>query len=127
MTEIVDWIVALFALFGAAFSIISAVGLLRLPDIFTRSHAATKAATLGVLCVVLAAFLFFMVHTQTFSLRFVLTLVFVFVTAPVGGHLIARAAYNAGVPLAEGSSQDALSRSRKENRSFNEEKTDNHH
>ncbi|WP_179124156.1 monovalent cation/H(+) antiporter subunit G [Marinococcus halophilus] len=123
MIAIVDWVVALLVLVGAAFSVISAIGLARLPDIFTRSHAATKAATLGVLCVVLGAFMFFMVHTQEFSLRFTLTLVFVFVTAPVGGHLIARAAYNSGVPLAEGSSQDALKKSRSESRSYSEKNT----
>lgn len=104
----IEWMGALLMLFGSIVSIISALGMLRLPDVYTRSHAATKSATLSVLCCLLGAFIYFWSHDGFVSIRLILGIVFVFITAPVAGHLVCRAAYRARVPLAEGSGDDAL-------------------
>lgn len=107
-SQVVEWIAVLLILLGSIISVISAFGLIRLPDVYTRSHAATKSATLSVLACLLGAFMYFWSHDGFVSIRLILGIVFVFITAPVAGHLVCRAAYRAGVPLAEGSGDDAL-------------------
>ena len=106
--EIVEWVAVLLILLGAIVSVISAFGLIRLPDVYTRSHAATKSATLSVLSCLIGAFIYFWSNDGFVSIRLVLGVIFVFLTAPVAGHLVCRAAYRSRVPLAEGSGEDAL-------------------
>ncbi|SFE28048.1 monovalent cation/H(+) antiporter subunit G [Alteribacillus iranensis] len=100
--------IGVLVLIGALLSLISAIGVIRLPDVYTRLHASTKAATLGVMCILLALFLFFGLVDGYVSARILLAILFVFATAPVGGHLISRAAHNTGVSLWESSTQDDL-------------------
>lgn len=99
---------ALLILLGAIISVVSAFGMIRLPDVYTRSHAATKSATLSVLACLFGAFIYFWVHDGFVSIRLILGIIFVFITAPVSGHLVCRAAYRSRVPLAKGSGEDAL-------------------
>ncbi|MEK4563674.1 Na+/H+ antiporter subunit G [Alkalihalobacillus sp. FSL R5-0424] len=101
-------IAAVLILIGTLMSVISAFGLIRLPDVYTRSHAGTKSATLGVLCTLTGTFIFFWFVNDFISVRLILGIVFVFLTAPVAGHLISRAAYHSGVPMTEDSVQDQL-------------------
>jgi multicomponent Na+:H+ antiporter subunit G len=108
MIEISKIIISILILLGALLSLLSAFGLLRLPDVYTRSHAATKSATLGVICILSGTFLYFLIVEGYFSPRLILGIVFVFITAPVAGHLICRAAYRTQVPLSEMSVQDDL-------------------
>ncbi len=108
MLTIGEAAIGLLVLAGALLSALSTFGLIRLPDVYTRSHAATKSATLGVMFILLGAFLYFMIFVGYTSARLILGIVFVFVTAPVAGHLIGRAAYRTGVPLWEKSVQDDL-------------------
>ena len=91
---------------GASFMLLAGLGVLRLPDLFMRLQAATKASTLGVGCLLLGV----AVHFQDLGVttRAVLIVAFFFLTAPVGAHLIARAAYAVGVPLWEGTITDEL-------------------
>lgn len=103
-----ELLIAVLVLIGALFCGISAFGLIRLPDVYLRSHAATKSATLGVLCVLMGAFLYFMFYLDFVSFKLLLGIVFVFITSPVAGHLNGRAAYRSGVPLWENSVQDDL-------------------
>ncbi|MBW7475396.1 monovalent cation/H(+) antiporter subunit G [Paenibacillus oenotherae] len=95
-------------LLGACIGAISAFGLIRLPDIYLRSHAATKSATVGVLLILAAAFLYFLLYLDHVSVKLLLGIVFVFLTAPVAGHLTGRAAYRSGVSLWKGSVRDDL-------------------
>ncbi|MBQ0140721.1 MAG: Na+/H+ antiporter subunit G [Kurthia sp.] len=104
----VEWFAVIIILLASMMSLISAVGLIRMPDVYTRSHAATKSSTLAVMLALLGAFIYFWVHDGTISVRLLLGIVFVFLTVPVAGHLICRAAYRSGVPLAEQSGEDAL-------------------
>jgi len=98
----------LLILIGTVFSLLSAIGLIRLPDVYTRSHAASKSATLGVLFALIGTFLFFLLEEGFFSIRLFLGIFFVFLTAPVAAHVILRSAYRANVELAEQSVQDDL-------------------
>jgi multicomponent Na+:H+ antiporter subunit G len=76
---------------GAFFVAVAALGVLRMPDLYTRMHAATKAGTLGAGLLLLGAAL--MLRDPWVTVRAVLTVGFVAITAPVASHLIARAAY----------------------------------
>ena len=88
---LVDWLTAALLLLGAGFALIGSIGLARLPDIYTRLHGPTKATTLGIGGILLGSILYFSVR-QGLSLHEVLVSVFLFMTAPVSAHLIARAA-----------------------------------
>jgi multicomponent Na+:H+ antiporter subunit G len=106
--EIYKIIIVALILIGAFLSLVAAFGVLRLPDVYTRNHAASKAATLGVLAVLLGTFLYFYMKEGQVNSRVILGIVFIFVTSPVAGHLISRAAYNSGVKLWDKSVQDDL-------------------
>lgn len=100
-------IVAVLAIvFGAALGVLSAVGILRMPDVYIRLQVASKASSLGValLMVGVAA------HFDDFdvTVRAGLVVIFLFLTAPVAAHVIVRAAYLANVPLADGTHLDEL-------------------
>lgn len=102
----VEWISAVLLCLGALFTLLAAVGIVRLPDLFTRMHAITKAGTLGVgLSLLGVAFFHLELGVATRALAVIL---FVLLTAPVASHLIGRAAYMAGHPLWEGTKADVL-------------------
>ncbi|MGE9751468.1 monovalent cation/H(+) antiporter subunit G [Bacillus inaquosorum] len=106
MIEIAKVVVAVFILFGSLVCLAASFGTLRLPDMYTRSHAASKGSTLGVNMVLLGVFFFLWFITGEISAKILLGIFFIFITSPVGGHLICRAAYNSGVKLDERSVQD---------------------
>jgi multicomponent Na+:H+ antiporter subunit G len=110
MTAIViaKFITGYFVLQGALLSLVAAYGVVRLPDAYTRNHAASKSATLGVISILLGVFFYFWLIEGHMNARIILGIIFVFMTAPVAGHLIMRAAYNTKVPLWEKSVQDDL-------------------
>jgi multicomponent Na+:H+ antiporter subunit G len=108
VSTIAEFIAVLLMLIGAIMAFISAIGIIRFPDIYTRSHAATKSSTLAVLLTLLGAFLYFATTTGFVSVRLILGIVFVFITSPVAGHLITRAAYRANVKLADTTIEDEL-------------------
>ena len=89
---------------GAVLSVIAAVGVLRLPDVLLRMNAATKASSLGVVCILAGVVLL------DFSVRALLTLgagaVLLLVTAPVAGHVVGHAAYRSGLTLWPGTRRD---------------------
>ncbi|WP_083705547.1 monovalent cation/H(+) antiporter subunit G [Paenibacillus sp. FSL H8-0259] len=103
-----ELISSILVVMGAVFCGLSAFGLVRLPDVYLRSHAATKSATFGVLCLLTGGFLYFWFKDGTVNVKLLLAIVFVFITSPVAGHLNGRAAYRSGVPLWKGSVQDDL-------------------
>ena len=89
---ILDLLVSALLLVGAAFALIGSIGLARLPDVFMRLHGPTKATTLGVGSVLAASMLYFTVETGVPSVHELLVLIFLFITAPVSAHLMAKAA-----------------------------------
>ncbi|MCB5235979.1 monovalent cation/H(+) antiporter subunit G [Niallia circulans] len=109
MTEtLINIIIAILILLGALLSLIASIGVLRLPDVYTRSHAASKSATLGVMFILLGACLYFFQLEQIFNSRLILAIAFIFLTSPVAGQLIIRSAYNSEVPMAEETIRDDL-------------------
>lgn len=72
--------------------LLGSIGLVRLPDIFTRLHGPTKATTLGVGAIVIAASVAAYVLTGEISLKALTVLLFLFITAPVSAHLLGKAA-----------------------------------
>ena len=86
--------VVLLAAIGVGFMLVSGVGLLRLPDVLSRMHAAGKATTVGVACVLIAAGIHF--WGQDLFLRMVLLITLLFATAPISTSAMARAAYRTG-------------------------------
>ena len=89
---ILETISIILILLGAGFALVGSIGLARFPDVFTRLHGPTKATTLGVGGVLLGTILFLVVHGETGVIRELLITVFLFLTAPVSAHLIAKAA-----------------------------------
>jgi multicomponent Na+:H+ antiporter subunit G len=92
---------------GAVFLLAAAIGVVRMPDLFTRMQAATKAATLGISCILGAVALY--MEDLGVAMRAFLAIGFFFLTAPVAAHMIGRAAYLIGVPLWKGTIVDELS------------------
>jgi multicomponent Na+:H+ antiporter subunit G len=93
-------------LVGASFLLLAAFGIVRMPDLFTRMSAATKGTTFGVGCMLAAVAVYF--PGIEITTRVLAGVGFFFFTAPVGAHMIARAAYLVGVPLWEGTVRDEL-------------------
>jgi len=106
--ELIELIGPIFIFIGTVFTLLSAIGLIRLPDVYTRSHAASKSTTLGVLCTLFGAFLFFLFTEEYVSIRLLLGIFFVFLTAPIAAHMVCRSAYRSNVELAKESVQDDL-------------------
>ncbi len=92
-----EWIAAALMLVGAFFCLVAGIGIIRMKDVFGRMHAATKAGTFGLALICIAV----MIEAQTW--REVLEALFVFVfmiaSAPIGAHLIGRAAFRTRAPL----------------------------
>ncbi|MBB5021200.1 Na+/H+ antiporter subunit G [Desulfurispira natronophila] len=89
---IVEIIVSFFLLLGAFFALAGSIGLYRLKDFFTRLHGPTKATTLGVGSMAVASAIYFSFHLEGISLHEVLITFFLFVTAPISAHFLAKAA-----------------------------------
>ena len=93
---------ALLSLAGSLFYLTAAVGLLRLPDFYTRAHAPTKAATLGLLLCALGSALVYGTHDAAFWLEKLLLMLFVVLTAPVSAQLLVRGAVARRIPQMPG-------------------------
>jgi multicomponent Na+:H+ antiporter subunit G len=93
-------------LLGAVFMALGAVGLVRLPDVYTRMSASSKAATLGASLLLLGAAVHF--GTAAVAGRAVVIVAFLFLTAPVAAHAIGRAGYRRKSPLWTGTIADEL-------------------
>ena len=85
-------IISILVLLGAFFILVGSIGLIKLPDFFTRLHAPTKATTLGVGSILVASSIYFSVTTDGLSLHEILITIFLFITAPISAHLMAKAA-----------------------------------
>ncbi len=92
-----DLILSILIIVGALFTFIGSLGLARLPDFYTRLHGPTKATTLGVGSLLVASAIYFSTRGQGISVHEVLVTLFLFITAPVSAHLLARAALHLGL------------------------------
>lgn len=94
-------ILSFFVILGGLFMLIGSFGLARLPDFYMRLHAPTKATTLGVGSLLVASMLFFSIKNSMFSIHEVLITIFLFITAPVSAHMMAKAALHVDTPSIE--------------------------
>ncbi len=97
MNAIQQFVVAALVAVGSFFLLIGTVGLLRFPDVYNRMHASSKATTLGASSILLAGFAYY--GPQGAGLTSLVGIVFLFLTAPTGAHLISRSAHKMGVPF----------------------------
>jgi multicomponent Na+:H+ antiporter subunit G len=94
------WLSAGLLMAGATLALLAAIGVLRMPDVFTRMQASTKASTLGLGCLLVAMVIR---HPQmSFLVKAVSISGFMMLTAAVAAHIIARAAALSGSPLWKG-------------------------
>lgn len=100
MTEIIG---SLFILAGAFFHFSAGLGMLRMPDVFTRMQAGTKASTLGNALILIGI----AIYHPGWSLKLLILIYFVFMTNPVSSHALARAARTIGIPMARKTAADA--------------------
>lgn len=106
-----DIIGKIFILIGLAFDIFGCLGLIRLPDVYNRLQATTKCVTLGT-CSILLGTLVIKGFTPT-GIKALLCIVFLFLTAPVAAHALARGAHSSGVKLWEKSVCDKYAEDKK--------------
>ena len=88
---------AAIIIIGVLFILTSAIGVVRLPDFYIRVSAITKAATLGVACIMVGVAIYF--NEVDVALKASAIFVFLLITSPIAAHIIGRAAYEDGVPL----------------------------
>lgn len=100
-----DTIVIILVAVGVAFSLTSAVGIVRMPDVYTRIQSASVAATMGAIPM-LVALVVAEGPVSVYGSRALLVAVLLLVFNPVASHCLARAAYKSGVPMWKGSRID---------------------
>lgn len=91
MHMISELAIAALLVIGAFFLFVGSFGLAKLPDLMRRLHGPTKATTAGVGSVLIASMLYFLLIVGTLSLHEILVAIFLFLTAPVTAHMIAKA------------------------------------
>ena len=104
-----EYLISFCLLGGAAFALIGSIGLMRLPDFYMRLHGPAKATTLGVGGIIIGSVIFFSNQGQGVSLHELLIALFLFITAPVSAHIVAKAALHlklAAVEKTQGKPQD---------------------
>ncbi len=100
MSDFLAPVIALIlAVIGTFLVLVAGVGVVRMPDLLTRMHASSKAATLGAALILLAVGVWF--GDGAILVRVTLIVGFLFATAPVAAHMIGRAGYRGGVTLTD--------------------------
>lgn len=100
-------------LVGAVFTLLAAVGVVRLPDLYTRMHAASKAGAVGGGLILLAVAV--LSQDAAVSLRAIIGMVFLWLTTPVSAHLLARASYLSGYRPCKETMIDELAPNKEQN------------
>lgn len=102
----IEVLVSVLLLVGAAFMVLAAIGVLRLPDLPTRMHATTKAGALGAMMTMGGVAFYF--GESAVVARAVAIVIFILLTAPIAAHVIGRAGYFTGTKLWAGTIKDEL-------------------
>lgn len=93
-----DFLVSFLLFLSGIFILLASLGLKRFPDLYCRLHASCKASTLAKIFSFSAAAIYFWDQGHFIEMKLLFILIFLFLTNPVGSHLIARAGYNRGAP-----------------------------
>jgi multicomponent K+:H+ antiporter subunit G len=101
MSPWLEYLISFFLLAGAVFALIGSIGLARLPDFYMRLHGPAKATTLGVGGTIIGSVIFFSVRGPGLSLHELLVALFLFITAPVSAHIVAKAALHLKLDVVE--------------------------
>ena len=101
-----DFIAGCLILIGSIFAFVAALGMVRMPDLLMRMHAGTKAGTLSVSLILIAAGIYF--ATVAAVTKVIIAIVFLYITIPIGAHMLGRAAYFIKIPLWENTIIDEL-------------------
>lgn len=101
MSLLIEIVISTFLLLGAGFALVGSIGLARLPDFYMRLHGPTKASTLGVGGMIIGSLIFFSTRGEGVSLHELLIAIFLFITAPVSAHIVAKAALHLQLPAVE--------------------------
>ncbi|MBE2258021.1 MAG: Na+/H+ antiporter subunit G [Rhodobacteraceae bacterium] len=110
MSTAVEFAISALIVVGAAFVLLGSIGLARLPDFLMRLHGPTKATTVGVGALLLASAIFFSTRESGgISLHELAPLFFLFITAPVTAHLLAKAAMHRKSPARPTAKPEATS------------------
>ncbi len=104
MEQILPLIGGFIAVAGSLFLLLASIGLIRMPDVYNRMQAGTKATTLGTLLFLTGVTL----AIPAWWSKLLILMLFVLLTNPLSSHVLARAAHAAGIPLAERSVRDCL-------------------
>lgn len=105
ISTITEWLLALLIVSGSFFGFTAALGLVRMPDIYMRMSTSGKGATLCCGLLLLGVAILF--QDGRVTARAVAAVLFLFLTVPVGAHMIARAAFRTHSPMWNGSSMQA--------------------
>jgi multicomponent Na+:H+ antiporter subunit G len=108
MSLLVEIAVVVLMLAGTFFMVVTGIGLIRFPDVYTRMHAAGKAGTLGIALLILAPTVYFAASDATVSVRGVLAIIFQFLTTPGATYLLAHASYATSQPTHDRTELDEL-------------------
>lgn len=98
----VEVLVSVLMVAGGFFAFLGSLGLVKLRDFYSRLHTPTKGTTLGVGAILVASAVYHTATSGTLSVHELLVSFFLFITAPVGAHLLARAAVRRGIPNVSG-------------------------
>ncbi len=105
---LLEVLAAVAMLVGTFFMVVTGIGLVRFPDVYTRMHAAGKAGTVGVALLILAPSLVFALPEPFTAVRGLLAIVFQFLTTPGATYLLAHACYVTSYPAHERTELDEL-------------------
>ncbi len=104
--DLLHYAAGVLVLGGALFSLLATIGLLRLPDVYTRLHAGSKAGLVGAGFVLVAVML--TAGELAVILRAFCGIVFLALTTPVSAHLLAKAAWSSGVAASNNTRVDEM-------------------
>ena len=103
---VAEAVIAACLLVGALFVFVGSLGLLRMRDFYSRQHGPSKSTTVGAGATLLGSMIYFSMRGGALSLHEVLISFFLFITAPVSAHLLAKAALHLRLPNVSGAPEE---------------------
>ncbi|MCU5745947.1 Na+/H+ antiporter subunit G1 [Staphylococcus sp. SQ8-PEA] len=101
-------IALILVVLGALVSALAALGIVRLDDVYSRAHAAGKAATLGAMLMLSGVFLYFIGKEGYVNMQLIIGILFILITGPLSSHLIIQSAYKLRTPYTDRTKKDEI-------------------